>query len=76
MRRAKSCASRRDREGAKAWTIVAEEIVAITKPSRAEPRLDDVLEGSATKALMEADRVTRRELDSIIRRVRDKLGRE
>jgi hypothetical protein len=42
----------------------------------AEPRLDDVLEGSATKALMEADNVTRRELDSIIRRLKDKLGRD
>jgi len=49
MLRAKSCASRRDREGAMVWTIIAEEIAAMIEHS-AEPRFDDVLAGLATKA--------------------------
>jgi hypothetical protein len=60
--RAKSCASRRDREGAMVWTIIAEEITAMNS------------EGA--KAVMKAGPVTRHEMDSTTRRFRHKLGRE
>lgn len=62
--------------------MIAEQIVAIMVHSsavsrpRAEPHPNKASEGPATKAVVDADSATWRELDSIIRRVRDKLDRE
>jgi hypothetical protein len=75
MRRVRRCASRRDREGARVWRIIAEEIAAmrdraaaVLRAAPTEPRLD-VPDDLATKVMMEVDRARRDELDSIIRLV-------